>query len=181
MCLCAAIIGPDLGSVTHTVSLFYIFHLCLCTAIWGWRPLFSRKWVRRLQVRMTNLEGLIRAFVRYAHLCYSRTTGLEDSKVYFSSILFETQFWPLFMPQMTNSWVSVSCERLLNGLSFNMLVAVIWLNLGSEGSYRMSLVDIFRLPQCPVGQNLGLSQCSQQIFQDCQRCKCKSWRLVIVL
>jgi hypothetical protein len=29
------IIGFDLGSITHTVSLFYIFHLCLWTAIWG--------------------------------------------------------------------------------------------------------------------------------------------------
>ena len=88
MCLCAAIIGPDLGSITHTVSLFYIFHLCLCTAFGVEDPVFSRKWARRSQVRITILKGLIMASVLYAHQFYSRTTGLEDSKVYFSSILF---------------------------------------------------------------------------------------------
>jgi hypothetical protein len=105
ICLCAAIIGPDLGSITHTVSLFYIFHLFLCMAFGVEDTVFSRKWARRSQVCMTNLKGLIRACVRYAHQSYSRTTGLEDSKVYFSSTLFWTQFWPLFMPQMTNSRV----------------------------------------------------------------------------
>ena len=41
----------------------------------------------------------------------------------------------------------------------------------------MSLVDFFWLPHCPVGENLGLSQRSQQSCRDCQRCKCELWRL----
>jgi hypothetical protein len=60
ICLCAAIIGPDLGSIihTHTVSLFYIFHLCLCTAIWGWRPAFLKEMSEKVASAHDQLGGL---------------------------------------------------------------------------------------------------------------------------
>ena len=159
-------------------SLLYIFNF-ICVRQFGVvDSTFSRKWTRRSQVRMTNLEGLIRASVRYDHLCYSRTTGLEDSKVNFSSILFETQFWSLFMSQMTNSRVSVSSERLLKG--FHLICS----SLQSDFIWVRGFApceSCWYFSSAPVGKNLGLSQCSQHICQDCQRCKCESWRLLILL
>jgi len=69
---------------------------------------------------MTNLKGLIknlvRASVRYAHLAILEQLG---SKVYFPPFFFKHNFDfdALFVPQTTNSRVSVSvsCERLLEG------------------------------------------------------------------
>jgi len=53
MYLCAALIGPDLGPIAHTVSLVNIFfNLCQCTAIWGWRSDFLEEINEKSEVLM---------------------------------------------------------------------------------------------------------------------------------
>ena len=60
-----------------------------------------------------------------------------------------------------------------------MLAAVFWLDLGPR-AHTMCLVDIFS--SAPADENFGLeAQYFQRFCQDCHKCKCESWRLIIVL
>ena len=87
----------------------------------------------------------------------------------------------LFMNQ--NDVVKSKCEyefwRIRLGQSFGMLAALIWLNLGSWG-HIACLLDI--CSSTPVDDNLGLEALySRRFGQGFQKCKRKSWRLLIGL
>jgi len=60
-----------------------------------------------------------------------------------------------------------------------MLAAVFWLDLGPR-AHTVCLADIFS--SAPADDNFGLdAQYFQRFCQDCHKCKCESWRLIVVL
>ena len=181
MCLCAAMIGPDLGSITYTVSLFSLSYTFLILSVYGDLGLKTRL------SRGNEREGRKCAWPTWKawlglpfDMIISAILEQLGSKVYFPPFFLKHtfDFDALCMPQMTNSRVSVSSERLLKG--FHLICS----SLQSDFIWVRGFApceSCWYFSSAPVGKNLGLSQCSQHICQDCQRCKCESWRLEIAI
>ena len=110
MCLCAAIISLDLGSITHTVSLFFLSYTFLILSVYGNLGLKTRL------SRGNEREGRKCAWPTWRawlglpfDMIISAILEQLGSKVYFPPFFLKHtfDFDALFMPQMTNSRVLI--------------------------------------------------------------------------
>jgi hypothetical protein len=139
MSLCATIIPPDVGSIAHTEYLVDIFSTLSVYGNSGLKALLSRGKQRK---GLKCACPTWRAWLALPFYMLIPSTGENlGSKAHATNLEGEfflphiwTQFWlwdPICAPKL---WVLDKCEyelwRIRWGLSFDMLAAVLGLNLG---------------------------------------------------
>ena len=153
MCLFAAIIWPDLGSISHTVSLFHIFSHKSGYGSFGSKTQLSRGNGREARkcacLSWRAWLGLPFDMLIYAILEQPCSRTHAAYILYPRSIFplyFWTQFWLWVFEEV---WVWVVKDSLSVFIWHFAVFCLFW---RSEGSVRVSLEDIF---VCPSRQKFG--------------------------